>query len=206
MRPRIQRSTTANTYEPSTVLRPMKYSQYQDNYMAEDAIPNYNNHFSNHYNNTDNGYNQDTSNGSFYNEHNTTNTTYHNGNANSSLMEHQDDQTPLNSCLKQVTEKQGVDENDESTVAEAYPTLAKPSPSLQIIATRNRPCCECVKANNRAPVCLLFLVFLLVSCCVITGVMIYLKSGTTRCIHGTACIFLSCNTSQMRPTVLALPL
>ena len=50
--------------------------------------------------------------------------------------------------------------------------------SLQIIATRNHPCCECVKyPDNRTPVCLLFLIFLVCSSVVITGVMYYLKSG-----------------------------
>ena len=58
-----------------------------------------------------------------------------------------------------------------------YPVMAKPSPSLQIIATRNRPCCECIRYNQRAPLCLLFLIFIVVSCSLITGVMFYLKSG-----------------------------
>ena len=55
--------------------------------------------------------------------------------------------------------------------------------SLQIIATRNHPCCECVKySDNRTPVCLLFLIFLVCSSVVITGVMYYLKSGIQSCI------------------------
>ena len=54
--------------------------------------------------------------------------------------------------------------------------------SLQIIATRNHPCCECVKySDNRTPVCLLFLIFLVCSSVVITGVMYYLKSGIKYC-------------------------
>ena len=61
---------------------------------------------------------------------------------------------------------------------EVYPVMAKSSPSLQIIATRNRPCCECIRYNQRAqPLCLLFLIFIVVSCSLITGVMFYLKAG-----------------------------
>ena len=68
---------------------------------------------------------------------------------------------------------------DKLPPEDAYPVMAKPSPSLQIIATRNRPCCECIRYNQRAqPLCLLFLIFIVVSCSLITGVMFYLKSGT----------------------------
>lgn len=76
---------------------------------------------------------------------------------------------------------------EEKPPEEAYPTMAKPSPSLQIIATRNRPCCECIRADQRgAPVCLLFLIFIVVSISVISGVMIYLKSGNYRKAHAAA--------------------
>ena len=56
-----------------------------------------------------------------------------------------------------------------------YPPISKPSPSVQVIATRNRPCCDF--QDQRAPVCLLFSIFLVVSVFVCCGVMLYIKSG-----------------------------
>ena len=76
-----------------------------------------------------------------------------------------------------ITGQNDATSTDKLPPDEVYPVMAKPSPSLQIIATRNRPCCECIRYNQRAPLCLLFLIFIVVSCSLITGVMFYLKSG-----------------------------
>ena len=131
-----------------------------------------------------NNYNNDNS---FVYEH-----SYNNGNVASSTALLEEEQ--LNSCLKKPQKNNNninhnnsnsmgnssIDHNntlDKLPPEDVYPVMAKPSPSLQIIATRNRPCCECIRYNQRAPLCLLFLIFIVVSCSLITGVMFYLKSG-----------------------------
>lgn len=165
----------------STVLRPMKYSQHYDNNgygysQNTTSFTNYNSSSPSHH-----AYNND--NGFVY-EH-----TYSNGNVASStaLLESEVESEQLNSCLKKKPNQSlsmDVLDNNVKTTTEEYPIMAKPSPSLQIIATRNRPCCECIRYNQRAPLCLLFLIFIVLSCSLITGVMFYLKSSGTIRLKG----------------------
>lgn len=70
-----------------------------------------------------------------------------------------------------------------------YPRgLPKTSPSMQIIATRHRPCCDCGclghlarqtsganTPNGQQPICVLFSVFLIVSLLLVSGIMLYLR-------------------------------
>lgn len=162
----------------STVLRPMKYSQHYDNngygYSSQNttSFTNYNSSSPSHH-----AYNND--NGFVY-EH-----TYSNGNVASStaLLDSEVESEQLNSCLKKKPNQSlsmDVLDTNNTKNTEEYPIVAKPSPSLQIIATRNRPCCECIRYNQRAPLCLLFLIFIVLSCSLITGVMFYLKSSGTK--------------------------
>ena len=74
-----------------------------------------------------------------------------------------------------------------------YPTLARaPSSGSQIVAKPIRPCCggccggsttSAINEGNphqhAVPICLLFIIFLVVSVIVISGIMFYLKSGRT---------------------------
>ena len=140
-------------------------AEYSNNVQEESTYGttqgNFNNSYNN-YNGTDNG---------FVYEH-----TYNNGNvaSNSALIDNEMENEQLNSCLKKKEEQA----QKTTEIEEPYPVMsAKPSPSLQIIATRNRPCCECIRNNQRVPLCLIFLIFIVMSCSMITGVMFYLKSG-----------------------------
>ena len=150
----------------SNVLRPMQ-NYYNDDY-------NYNNQCNTPY--------TDTSNTTQYNDNGyafNTGVDYSQSNGKSALL--QEDLQHDSLDFKQNTDMLKMNTSNTSNTSEdqqAYPVLAKPSPSLQIIATRNRPCCECLRYNQRAPLCLLFLLFIVVSCSCITGIMFYFKSGT----------------------------
>ena len=81
-----------------------------------------------------------------------------------------------NELNKRMSEQEQIKEKKAFMNAEKeYPPISKPSPSVQVIATRNRPCCDF--QDQRAPVCLLFSIFLVVSVFVCCGVMLYIKSG-----------------------------
>ena len=193
------------TYE-STVLRPMKHTGgggYQNDrtYDRTDLGSQQQQHWEDGYNSTSNHYNfgesirgNNTGRENGYYD-------YNNGNATRLQEEHSANTLePLTAVTKPCLKKSN--EKEEELPEDAYPAIAKPSPryvflihrhstlqlfimiffSLQIIATRNHPCCECVKySDNRTPVCLLFLIFLVCSSVVITGVMYYLKSGIEYC-------------------------
>ena len=186
----------------STVLRPMKYHHQNsyDNGYGMDTV-DYNNGYNNGYDETTEANIYNDNNHFAYNDQNG----YNNGNVAAMaasdqplLEDHHNKQ--LNSCLKKkpmannshhltnnsdLNGLNNLENNANNTKLgtnnedSAYPIAAKHSPSLQIIATRNRQCCDCLRYNQRAPLCLLFLIFIVVSCSLITGVMFYLKSGKT---------------------------
>ena len=184
-------SVTGNGSGNSTVLRPMKYhhnNSYDNGYSMDTMDYNGGNYNSNYANTAENHYGN-TDNNHFVYEHNS----YNNGNAmgpgvDQPLLGAEEPPQPLtqqlNSCLKKKPNNSmnnsvnnHKDIMKDKVTDDVYPAVAKHSPSLQIIATRNRPCCECLRNNQRIPLCLLFLVFIVVSCSLITGVMFYLKSG-----------------------------
>lgn len=195
------------TYE-STVLRPMKHTGGYLNDRTYDRTDlgsqqqQQQQHWEDGYNSTSNHYNfgegirgNNTGRENGYYD-------YNNGNATRLQEEHSANTLePLTAVTKPCLKKSN--EKEEELPEDAYPPIAKPSPrsvflidtlqlimlttfdlcSLQIIATRNHPCCECMKnSDNRTPLSLLFLIFLVCSSVVITGVMYYLKSGIQSCI------------------------
>jgi hypothetical protein len=163
----VSRQHYESDFPPAAVLRPLQSQMY--------------NHFEDNFDGGfDNSYNNTTSYNTQQQQH-----PLNNGVLNHSDLNNHSDTVPglevelldEQQLLHNTTLLPLVKEIVEEIPAGAYPAMSKPSPSLQIIATRNRPCCECVKKDNRAPICLLFLIFLVVSVSVISGVMVYLKSG-----------------------------
>ncbi len=159
----------------TTVLRPLK-GLYHDE--ADFSDPLQQNGYGGGYNN---GYGDTTGNGgnrSMYDQQ-TFGSNTNSADVTTRLLEDTDSSNHLKekNANKDPNKLSGDSGETSELPEDAYPSIAKPSASMQIIATRNRPCCECVRNDQRAPVCLLFIIFLVVSVSVISGVMVYLKSG-----------------------------
>ncbi len=167
----------SNSNGGTGVLRPLK-GLYRDEADFSDPLGGFGNRYGNGYDTGSQRWNYDQSFGNANTADVTTrlledtDSSHHMGLGNS--MNNKNDNV-LNANGEAVG---GAGQTEVTELPEdAYPSIAKPSASMQIIATRNRPCCECVRNDQRAPICLLFIIFLVVSVSVISGVMIYLKSG-----------------------------